>query len=46
MSTEHAPEGHPGWSDPVAGEQTRTHPTVAAAARALIDKSPNGRSGV
>lgn len=46
MSTEHAPEGHPGWFDPVAGDQTRTHPTVAAAARALIDKSPNERSGV
>lgn len=46
MGTEHAPEGHPGWLDPVTGEQTRTHPTVAAAARALIDKSPNERSGV
>ena len=46
MATEHAPPDHPGWIDPVTGETTRTHPAVAAAARALIDKSPNERSGV
>jgi len=46
LATEHAPLGHPGWRDPVTGEWLRTHPTVAAAARALIDKSPNERSGV
>jgi type IV secretion system protein VirD4 len=46
MATEHAPPGHPGWEDPVTGSRTRTHPTVAAAARALTDKSPNERSGV
>ncbi|MGE0639987.1 MAG: type IV secretory system conjugative DNA transfer family protein [Thermoanaerobaculia bacterium] len=46
LATEHAPPGHPGWRDPVTGESLRTHPTVAAAARALMDKSPNERSGV
>ena len=46
LATEHAPPNHPGWRDPVTGEWLRTHPTVAAAARALIDKSPNERSGV
>jgi len=46
LATEHAPPGHPGWRDPVSGEWFRTHPTIAAAARALIDKSPNERSGV
>lgn len=46
MATEHAPPGHPGWYDPVAGTWTRTHPAAAAAARALLDKSPNERSGV
>ena len=46
LSTEHAPPGHPGWLDPVTGESLRTHPIVAAAARALMDKSPNERSGV
>jgi type IV secretion system protein VirD4 len=46
LATEHAPPGHPGWRDPVTGESLRTHPTVAAAARALMDKAPNERSGV
>jgi len=46
LATEHAPPAHPGWRDPVTGESLRTHPTVAAAARALMDKSPNERSGV
>ena len=46
LATEHAPPGHPGWRDPVTGESLRTHPAVAAAARALMDKSPNERSGV
>ncbi len=46
MATEHAPPDHPGWDDPVSGTWTRTHPAAAAAARALLDKSPNERSGV
>lgn len=46
MATEHAPPGHPGWDDQVSGTWTRTHPAAAAAARALLDKSPNERSGV
>ena len=46
LGSEHAPPGHPGWRDPVTGDWLRTHPTVAAAARALMDKSQNERSGV
>jgi type IV secretion system protein VirD4 len=46
MATEHAPPGHLGWEDPVSSGWTRVHPAAAAAARALLDKSPNERSGV
>lgn len=42
----HDPEGEHGWTDPLTGEETLTHPLVASAARALLDKSGNERSGV
>ena len=44
--TEHDPEGRMGWVDSPTGEPTTIHPVVAASARALLDKSPNERSGV
>ena len=46
ITTVHDPEGVQGWTDPVTGAATQTHPLVASAARALLDKSPNERSGV
>jgi type IV secretion system protein VirD4 len=46
LATEHAPPSHPGWEDPVSNGRSRVHPVAAAAARALLDKSPNERSGV
>ena len=35
-----------GWTDPSTGQPTRTHPVVAGAARALLNKSDNERSSV
>jgi type IV secretion system protein VirD4 len=44
--TEHDPEGRMGWVDSPTGAPTTIHPVVSASARALLDKSPNERSGV
>lgn len=46
IKTEHDPGGAMGWIDSSTGEATTTHPVVASAARAQLDKSPNERSGV
>lgn len=46
MVTAHAEDPESGWLDPTTGEPTLTHPVVASTARALLDKSPNERSGV
>ena len=46
IKTEHDPVGEMNWRDPGDGQPTKTHPVVATAARALLDKSPNERSGV
>ena len=46
IKTEHDPAGKMDWRDPGDGQPTKTHPVVASAARALLDKSPNERSGV
>jgi type IV secretion system protein VirD4 len=46
IKTEHDPGGEMGWLDSSSGEPTTTHPVVAGAARALLDKSANERSGV
>jgi type IV secretion system protein VirD4 len=45
LTAVHDPEGTCGWTD-AAGQPTRTHPAVAGAARALLNKSDNERSSV
>lgn len=45
LRTAHDAEGNRGWCD-TAGRPTRTHPVVAEAARELLNKSENERSGV
>jgi type IV secretion system protein VirD4 len=46
LSAQHDPGGQMGWVDRSTGEPTRTHPVVAGAARALLNKSENERSSV
>jgi type IV secretion system protein VirD4 len=46
LTTTHDPSGRLGWSDPTTGQSTGTHPVVAGAARALLNKSDNERSSV
>ena len=46
LTTAHDPAGRLGWMDPGTGQPTRTHPVVAGAARALLNKSDNERSSV
>jgi type IV secretion system protein VirD4 len=46
IKTEHDPSGAQGWRHPTTGKPTRTHPAVARAARALLNKSENERSSV
>ena len=46
LTTVHDPAGRCGWTDPTTGRPTRTHPVVAGAARALLNKSENERSSV
>jgi type IV secretion system protein VirD4 len=46
LTTPHDPSGRLGWIDPATGQSTRTHPVVAGAARALLNKSDNERSSV
>ena len=46
ISTRHDPEGAMGWVDPITRQPTTTHPVVASAARAILDKAANERSGV
>lgn len=46
IDTEHDSSGAQGWRHPHTGEPTRTHPAVARAARALLNKSENERSSV
>ena len=45
LKTVHDPQRQYGWLDGV-GHPTRTHPAVAGAARALLNKSDNERSSV
>ncbi|RQW86453.1 MAG: conjugal transfer protein TraG [Geobacter sp.] len=45
LTAKHDPELNNGWVD-LAGRKTATHPVVAAAARELMNKSDNERSGV
>lgn len=45
LTAKHDPELKNGWVD-LAGRKTATHPVVAAAARELMNKSDNERSGV
>ena len=46
MTAPHAPADHPGWTDLATGETTRAHPEISSAARAVLDKAENERSGV
>jgi len=46
VDTEHDPVGERGWIDRSTGEPTKTHPVVAGAARAVMNKSENERSSV
>ena len=46
LGTKHDATGQQGWTDPRTSEPTRTHPVVAGAARALLDKSERERSSV
>src|SRR5437870_3477924 len=46
LTTIHDPAGRCGWTDPTTGQPMRTHPVVAGAARALLNKSENERSSV
>jgi type IV secretion system protein VirD4 len=45
LTAVHDPDGTLGWTDG-AGQPARTHPAVAGAARALLNKSDNERSSV
>jgi len=45
-TTVHDPDGLFGWTDPLSGQLTGTHPVVAHAVRAVENKSPNERSSV
>jgi type IV secretion system protein VirD4 len=42
----HDPHGHYQWTDSETGQPTKTHPVVAGAARAVLNKSENERSSV
>jgi type IV secretion system protein VirD4 len=46
LTTSHDPDGAAIWKDVAAGQATQTHPVVAGAARALLNKSENERSSV
>jgi type IV secretion system protein VirD4 len=46
LTTTHDPDSAAGWNDLATGQATRTHPVVAGAARALLNKSENERSSV
>ena len=46
VDTEHDPAGERGWVHRSTGERTKTHPVVAGAARAVMNKSENERSSV
>jgi type IV secretion system protein VirD4 len=46
VDTEHDPVGKRGWIDRSTGQPTKTHPVVAGAARAVMNKSENERSSV
>ena len=46
LTSEHDPSGAHGWRLHKTGTSTRTHPAVAGAARALLNKSENERSSV
>jgi type IV secretion system protein VirD4 len=46
VDTKHDLAGKRGWIDRATGETTRTHPVVAGAARAVMNKSENERSSV
>src|SRR5207245_5187998 len=45
LAAVHDPDGSCGWTS-ATGQPTRTHPAVAGAARALLNKSDNERSSV
>lgn len=46
IDIEHDPTGERGWLDRSTGKETRIHPVVAGAARAVLNKSENERSSV
>ena len=46
ITADHDRLGERGWLEPGTGEPTSTHPVASSAARALLDKSANERSGV
>ena len=46
VDTEHDPTGECRWIHRSTGEPTKTHPVVAGAARAVMNKSENERSSV
>jgi type IV secretion system protein VirD4 len=46
LTTPHDPDGTAIWKDVATGQPTQTHPVVAGAARALLNKSENERSSV
>jgi type IV secretion system protein VirD4 len=46
LLTHHDPNLDQDWRDPHTGEATYTHPTVAAAARSLLDLDPRTSSGI
>lgn len=45
LRTEHDPTGHMGWVDSL-GKPTKTHPVVAVAARAMLNKEEKERNSV
>src|SRR5439155_3213689 len=45
LTAAHDADGALGWTD-TTGQPTRTHPAIAGAARALLNKSDNERSSV
>lgn len=48
LGTVHDPHGATryGWTDPLTGRPTNTHPVIAATAREMLNKSDNELSGV
>lgn len=46
LNAKHDPEMKRGWTNPLTGEPTPTHPAVSSVAREMLNKAPEERSGI